>query len=198
MGLQVLEEVVKTSELSSQFDDMKQSLRDIGSNIERIKINREENLKRIQEQQNKFQCEIKQVRQQINSHLDQLEKQAIDNLKSTEDKVKCQIEMLLSKLSNTRKEVEDLENIISAMSSYASDLQRFLGKKQIESKVSKSEKYIRSLLEDGSLQQVTLNCSIESNVYGILSSISSFCTISTQTSNSNILLTTEKKNKLIL
>lgn len=48
----------------------------------------------------------------INSHLDKLEKQAIENLNSTEDKVKCKIEMLLSKLSNSSEEAEELVNII--------------------------------------------------------------------------------------
>lgn len=108
----MLEEVVKTSELSSQYEDMKQSLRDVQNNIEKIKSVREGNLKIIQEQRNKFQCEIKQVRQQINSHLDKLEKQAIENLNSTEDKVKCKTEMLLSKLSNSSEEAEELVNII--------------------------------------------------------------------------------------
>ncbi|CAG2233241.1 unnamed protein product [Mytilus edulis] len=194
-GLQVLEEVVKTSELSGQYDDMKQSLRDIGNNIERIKIDREENVKSILEQRKKFQSEITLVRQQINSHLDKLEEQAIENLKSTEDKVKHQIETLLSKLSTSSEEAKELGNIISAMSSYASDLQRFLGRKEIESKIAKSEEYISSLVKDGSLQQVTLNCSIDSNISGILSSISSLCTISTKTSKTNILLTNEKEKQ---
>ncbi|CAG2233238.1 unnamed protein product [Mytilus edulis] len=194
-GLQVLEEVVKTSKLSSQYDDMKQSLRDIGNNIERTKIDREENIKSILEQRKKFQSEITLVRQQINLHLDKLEEQAIENLKSTEDKVKHQIETLLSKLSTSSEEAKELGNIISAMSSYASDLQRFLGRKEIESKVAKSEEYISSLVEDGSLQQVTMNCSIDSNVSGILSSISSLCTILTETGKTNILLTKEKEKQ---
>ncbi|VDI54917.1 Hypothetical predicted protein [Mytilus galloprovincialis] len=194
-GLQVLEEVVKTSELSSHFEDMKQTLKDVENNIKRIKIDREGNLKSIQEQRNKFQSEIKQVRQQINSHLDKLERQALENIKATEDKVKHQVETLLSKLSRSSREGKDLENIISAMTDYASDLQRFLGKKQIESEVAKSERYINSLVEDGSLQQVSLNCSIDSNVSGILSSISSFCTISTELSNPNILLMKEKEKQ---
>ena len=85
------------------------------------------NLKSIREHRNKFHCEITQIRQQINEHFDILEKQVIENLKSTKDKAKCQIEMLLSKLSNSGKEVEDLENTVSAMTKSASDLQRFLG-----------------------------------------------------------------------
>ncbi|VDI81233.1 Hypothetical predicted protein [Mytilus galloprovincialis] len=194
-GLQVLEEVAKTSELSGQYEDMKQSLRDIGNNIESIKTDREENVKGILEQRKKFQSEITLVRQQINSHLDKLEEQAIENLKSTEDKVKHQIETLLSKLSTSSEEAKELGNIISAMSIYASDLQRFLGRKEIESKVAKSEEYISSLVEDGSLQQVTMNCSIDSNVSGILSSISSLCTISTETGKTNILLTKEKEKQ---
>ncbi|XP_063435981.1 uncharacterized protein LOC134716896 [Mytilus trossulus] len=194
-GLQVLEEVVKTSELSSLFDDMKQSLKDVHNNIERIKIDREANITSIQEQRNKFQCEIRQVRQQINSHLDKLEKQAMENLKTTEDKVKCQIETLLSKLSTSSKEAQELGNIISAMTSFASDLQRFLERKEIESKVAKSEGYVSSLVEDGSLQQVTLNCSIDSKMSGILSSIASFCTVSIEKSKPNILLKTEKEKQ---
>ncbi|CAG2190026.1 unnamed protein product [Mytilus edulis] len=194
-GLQVLEEVVKTSELFSHFEDMKQTLKDVENNIKRIKIDREGNLKSIQEQRNKFQSEIKQVRQQINSHLDKLERQALENIKATEDKVKHQVETLLSKLSCSSREGKDLENIISAMTDYASDLQRFLGKKQIESEVAKSERYINSLVEDGSLQQVSINCSIDSNVSGILSSISSFCTISTELSNPSIILMKEKEKQ---
>ncbi|XP_063435897.1 E3 ubiquitin-protein ligase TRIM71-like [Mytilus trossulus] len=194
-GLQVLEEVVKTSELSSHFEDMKLTLRDLENNIDRIKIDREENLKSILEQGNKVKSEIKQVRQQINAHLDKLEGLALANLKSTEDKVKSQIETILSKLSHSSREIKDAENIISAMTDFASDLHRFLGRKQIEAEVSKSERSVTSLVEDGSLQQVTLNCSINSNVTEILSSISSFCTISTELNNPSIILKKEKEKQ---
>ncbi|CAG2233237.1 unnamed protein product [Mytilus edulis] len=196
-GLQVLEVVVRTSELSSQYEDMKQSLRDIQKQHRKKKrLTVKVILRVFRNKEINSSVKSKQVRQQINSHLDKLEEQAIENLKSTEDKVKHQIETLLSKLSNSNEEAEELGNIISAMSRYASDLQRFLGRKEIELKVAKSEEYISSLVEDGSLQQVTMNCSIDSNVSGILSSMSSLCTILTETTGANFYVTQRERRYL--
>jgi hypothetical protein len=57
-----------------------------------------------------------------------------------------------------------IQSDITAVKEYASDLQTFLGSKAIEEEVTKEEKYIMALSEDGCLQQLNLKCSMDKKI----------------------------------
>ena len=59
-----------------------------------------------------FQDQIKQMRVKINSHLDALEHNILQELDGTEDKIKSKIDNLLKQLSKNSKTVEGLQNDI--------------------------------------------------------------------------------------
>jgi hypothetical protein len=87
------------------------------------------------------------VRVTINSHLDTIEHNIIQELDDTEDKIKSKINNLLTQLSQNSKTVEVLQSDIIAFKEYASDIQTFLGSKIIEEEVKKnSVQYCQSML----------------------------------------------------
>ena len=62
-----------------------------------------------------FQDQIKQMRVEINSHLDTLEQNIIQELDDTEDKIKIKIDNLLKQLSKNAKTIEGLQSDIIAV-----------------------------------------------------------------------------------
>jgi DNA-binding beta-propeller fold protein YncE len=135
------------------------------------------------------------MRVKINSHLDTLEQNFLKELDDAEVKIKSKIDNLLKQLYQESKTVEGIQSDITAVKEYASDLQTFLGSKTIEEKVKKEERYIMALSEDGCLQQLNVKCSIDEKIKGIMSAMTSFGSVSIETSPASVVIKTMKANQ---
>jgi DNA-binding beta-propeller fold protein YncE len=135
------------------------------------------------------------MRVKINSHLDTLEQNILKELDDAEDKIKSKIDNLLKQLSEQSKTVEGIQRDITSIKEYASDLQTFIGSKAIEEEVKKEEKYIMALSEDGCLQQLSLKCSIDKKIKDIMSTKSSFGSVSIETSPPSVVIKTMKSKQ---
>jgi hypothetical protein len=89
---------------------------------------------------------------------------------------------LLKQLSKNSKTVEGLQSDIRAVKEYASDLQTLIGSKAIEKEVKKEEEYLMALSKDGCLQQLNLGYNINTKIQDILSTITTFGSVSIETS----------------
>jgi len=135
-----------------------------------------------------LQDQIKDIRFKINSHLDTLEQNILQELDDTEDKIKSKIDKLLKQLSKNSKTVEGLQSDIIAVKEYASDLQTFLGSKAIEKEVKKEVEYLMVFSEDGQLQQLNLRCNIDAKIMDILSTMTTFGFVSIETSPPSVVI----------
>ena len=192
VGLLSIREIIKTSKTSTLLDDIEQSLTNIKYNIDKVIKNREQNLSEIRQQRKIFHDQVKQMRVKINSHLDILEQKILKELDDAEDKIKSKIDNLLKQLYEESKTVDGIQIGITAIKEYASDLQTFLGSKTIEEEVKKEEKYIIALSEDGCLQQLNLKCSMDKKIKDIMSTMTSFGSVSIETSPPSVAIKTMK------
>jgi DNA-binding beta-propeller fold protein YncE len=195
VGLLSIREIIKTSKTSTLIDDIEQSLTNIKYNIDNITKNREQNLSEIVQQRQIFHTKVKQMRVKINSHLDTLEQNFLKELDDAEDKIKSKIENLLKQLSEQSKTIDGIQRDITAIKEYASDLQTFLGSKAIEEEVKKEEKYILALSEDGCLQQLNLKCNINKQIKDKMSTMTSFGSVSIETSPPSVVIKTMKSKQ---
>ncbi|CAC5395552.1 unnamed protein product [Mytilus coruscus] len=192
IGILSLENVIQTAKTSVLLESLKENLKYIKMNAERVVKDRKQNLVEIQNQRQKFHDEIKQVRNKINEHLDSLEQQILQNLYAAEEKVKSQMDDLLGKLAEHKGKLDLLQTNMSAINEYVSDLQTFLGSKMIETEIKKNEIFMQSLFENGRLQKIDLNCKIEDNLSDVLYTVTSFGSISVESSSPLVVLQTEK------
>ncbi|XP_071168956.1 eukaryotic translation initiation factor 3 subunit A-like [Mytilus edulis] len=193
VGILSLEKVIQTAKTSVLLESFDQDLQNIKMNIERVVQDRKQNLFEIQKQKQKFHDEIKQVRYKVNEHLDTLEQQILQDLYAAEKKVKSEIEDLLGKLAKNTEKVNAMENNVSAIKDYASDLQTFLGSKMIETEIQKYETFLQSLFDDGSLQKIDINCKIEDKITDVLSTVTSLGVISIELSSPIVVMETGKE-----
>ncbi|XP_071168909.1 tripartite motif-containing protein 5-like [Mytilus edulis] len=190
IGLLSLEEVIATSKTSSLLESMEQRLQDVMTNAEKVISDRKQNLTSIQNQHHKFLSEITQIRDEINKHLDLLEKQSFKELQATEKDISRQIETAITNVTKNYKYVCELKNEMDSIRKYASNLQTFLGAKILEEEIQKKEKYLQSLSDDGSLQQVFISYDINDELSKILS-IQKFGSVLTENKSSLVVLETE-------
>ena len=192
VGLLSIREIIKTSKTSTLIDNIEQNLTDIKNNIDKITKNRQHNLSEIRQQRQMFQDQVKQMRVKITSHLDTLEHNILQELDDTENRIKSKIDKLLEQLSKNSKVIAGLQSDIIAVKEYASDLQTFLGSKVIEEKVLKEEESIMALSDDGCLQQLNLRYNINTKIKDILSTITTFGSVSIETSPPSVVIKTMK------
>ncbi|XP_071142904.1 E3 ubiquitin-protein ligase TRIM71-like [Mytilus edulis] len=192
--LLAVDEIVKTSKTSALFEMMERSLKDMKSNMEKIVKDRKQNLEIIQQQRQKFKADIKTIRTKINKHLDKLEQEIQQDIQAAEQKIKSQIERLLSKLSDHGKTIDKIQNDISSTKSFATDIQTFFGGKMFEADIQKEEKFMQSLIEDGSIQQINIICRIDNKMSDIIS-MKKIGEISVKVDPPTITITTEREKQ---
>jgi DNA-binding beta-propeller fold protein YncE len=164
-------------------------------NIDIAVKDREGNMSSIRKQRQHYSDEIKQIRVKINSHLDTIEQRIMGELIDVEDNVKLQIENLLTELSKRSDTTKEIQGTILALKEYASDLQTFLVSKSIEVEVEKQEKFVESLLENGSLKQHNIKCSIDNKILDLMSTITTFGSVAIETGPQTVVLKTEKSKQ---
>ncbi|XP_063435845.1 uncharacterized protein LOC134716768 [Mytilus trossulus] len=192
--LTALDEVVKTSKTSALFDNLEQNLEDLKKNLKRITDDREKNLSKVQHSREKIQSEIKTMRDKINKHLDRIEQKILQDFGDVEKGVNSELRCIQTKLLDHTKTVKELQTNVSVIKKYASELQTFVGMKRIEKDIDHEEKFVVSLLEDGSLQQVDIEFKENRKMCDLLS-IAEYGKISRIASSPTVAIKLEKNKQ---
>ena len=104
---------------------------------------------------------------------------------------------MLRHLSKNSKTVDGLQSTIIAVTEYASDLHTFRGSKTIEEEVKKEEEeYLMVLSEDGCVQQLSFRYNINTKIKDILSTMTTFGSVSIETSPPSVINRTMKAKQV--
>lgn len=188
------------------FNDVKQRMNDIKDNLKKnyrqktidnrqyFIDDRDQNLSKVQLQKMKIQSEIQTMRDKINQHLNTVEQKILQELGDVENGVSSEIRCIRTKLLKHTKTAEELDINISAVKKYASNLQIFVGMKKVETDIDHAEKFMMTLLENGSLQQVELDFKVTRKISDILT-IAGYGKISRITSSPTVAIEIEKNKQ---
>ncbi|XP_071126771.1 uncharacterized protein [Mytilus edulis] len=151
-----IEDYIKDIKSSARFLEVEEMMNETDENIKRIRINREENLKSLQEEKKRIETDILQTRIKINNHLDKLQADLIQTLYAKVEKENEKIQQVLKSLEEKQCQIKEYQNTFENNKKYATDVQLFLSMKLMETNMVKDEEFIRSLIESESLCQVML------------------------------------------
>ncbi|XP_063431736.1 uncharacterized protein LOC134714426, partial [Mytilus trossulus] len=191
-GMLPIDEMAKTSKSSGLLESLQKSLEDIISNIDKVVKDRQSNLTKIKEQRQNILAGIRNIRKRINSHFDKIEQEIEKELNTSECDLKTKIEDLLNGLKEKRERIVVLQSNISDLKNHASNLQIFIGSKQLEEKIESEETYVQSLSEDERLKKISLKYTRNERIENIFKSICSFGSISIESSSPAIEIKFEK------
>ncbi|XP_076088149.1 uncharacterized protein LOC143058530 [Mytilus galloprovincialis] len=187
-----IEKITMNIKTSGQFLDLESRLADLLQNIERIKKNRKANVTDIETLREQHVKEIKQIRVEINNHLDNLEKQILEELKEKEYQCKECIQKVFLPVKERGSIITQCQLNFKSIKDYASDLQTYIGMRDLEVKVDENEQYLQSLIDTKGLEHLDLVYKVDTNVQNILNNLKSFGSIEIKNHISDIELTRAK------
>ncbi|CAC5374902.1 unnamed protein product [Mytilus coruscus] len=155
--LTAIDDIVHNIKSSNAFFEVEQILAEMLENVRRIRDDRTENLKCLQDQREKIAHDINQTRKMINDHLDKVQDKIMKELYANEENESKKIKQLLSEIGDIEKGISDLQVKQNNIRQHASDRQTFLALKHIEKEVSDKEECIQSVL-NGDNMKIKTHC----------------------------------------
>lgn len=173
-----LSKKTKDIKTSDTFKDADQSLKDIDENISKMETVVTNNLEVLQKERGAVLDNIGRIRQEINNHLDKLETSFLNEVSKITELSANNMQVTLKLLNDKKsKGLEYQKQQLEDIKNHASELQTYLGLRQISPEMSKMEISLRSMIENGSLDKVSLICSINKTLNDITRNIKTFGTI---------------------
>lgn len=169
-----LEDVVSGVKTSKLLEDLEASLKDTLGNIKRFREDREMNITSIQNEAIKITSEVDSIKQQINQHLDTLKDDLIKELAKITQYHNDVIQTVISSLKDQEEQMTQFDKEIQNVKRYASDLQTFIGMRVLQSKVTENDRRLESMIKNKSLENVTIQLTIDDKIKNILTFVNTF------------------------
>jgi len=191
----IIEDIIQDVKTSVSVDDLQEQLSVISKNITRIRENRQANVDVIRKQKERIEKDIRDLREAMNNDLDKLQEKLTRELVEIEIKTNIGIQELLTTLQRKEEEIYQSQINIENIKKYASELQAFLGLKQIQGISTKNENYIQSWVEDGNFQQIKLCFKADDQILNLLNNVTSLGNIIIETKSSDVDIEAYKQNQ---
>ncbi|XP_063418458.1 tripartite motif-containing protein 2-like [Mytilus trossulus] len=159
---------------SVALDNIEKVLKNLESNISSAIKDRNRNLTDLREQKRVITEQIKEKRQEINKLLDNFEKALLEKASALETEYCQKTEEVIAKLIEGKQKVDEIKNDVESVKSFASNLQIFIGSKSFEESVSTNELNVQKLYDDGSLNNVTMECTFNEKLEQFIKEINAF------------------------
>ena len=170
----IIETIIKNVKTSTMFTEIEHLIKEMIEAINKIRQNRDTNSSAVKEQKRIIEIEIQELRTNINTHLDKLQEDLMNELTEAEKHVTAETHELLVSLDKKQKELIKYQTNVVNIKKYASDLQTFLAVKQIEKEVETQDTCLQTIVNSDSLNQTKLSYKIDSGLKTITTSIKTF------------------------
>ncbi|XP_052106465.1 uncharacterized protein LOC127738990 isoform X5 [Mytilus californianus] len=177
-----LSDILKQVKSSASVQLFKKDLKDVMENFEEIIKYLNSRMKTSNIQKQKASEQIRSMRKSIDDFLNKLEQEILDDLESKQSQLKSKMNTLLQQLKTQANQISQLQSEFSQMTQYATELQMYVGLKEIEKTTSQAAQYIEPLKSGGQLDENNLEVTISSELKSILKDVKSFGVINLNTS----------------
>ncbi|CAG2208012.1 unnamed protein product [Mytilus edulis] len=138
--IDALDDIIQNVKSSNAFLEIEQIMAELSKNLQRIRINRKENIRNLEENRTQIEKEVHQTRILINTHLDKLQESLMKELYAAEETESKKINHLISSIQKEEKDIADCQTTLDKIKQHASDLQTFLALKHIQLDVTNNER----------------------------------------------------------
>lgn len=175
-----LSDMIKNIKMSTAFQDVEQCVYNFSDNIKKIRRDYEKSRTSLTNERNQIEREIKKTREKINSYLDSIQEIIVKELLESEENINKTTLKSQIQLQKLEEEIEEDKDHLENMKNNASELTTFLVMKRIGSDVNEKEKRVQAMINDGSLDQVTLDWKIDDTIQNLATVIGTFGKISVE------------------
>ncbi|CAC5358184.1 unnamed protein product [Mytilus coruscus] len=194
-GMKPLSHILDQVKSSPSVQIFEQDLKNVKENFDEIIKYLNNRIKTSNSQKTKAAEQIRSMRKSINDFLNKLEQKILDDLESKQSQLKSKMNTLLQQLKTQANQIGQLQSEFSKMTQYATELQMYVGLREIEKTTSKAAKYIDELKSGYNLEEKNLEVSISSALQLILQDVKSFGNININTSKSSLRIQAGRKDQ---
>ncbi|CAC5358182.1 unnamed protein product [Mytilus coruscus] len=190
-----LSDILMQVKSSASVQLFEKDLKNVKENFEEIikylnsRINTSNSQKTIAAEQ------IRSMRKSIDDFLNKLEQEILDDLESKQTQLKSKMDTLIQHLKTQENQISQLQSEFSKMIQYATELQMYVGLREVEKTTSKAAKYIDELKNGDNFEEKNLEVTISSALQSILEEVKSFGDIDIKTSQSTLCIQVGRKDQ---
>ena len=185
----VNENAMRSAHVCVNLNEVEQTIETVIENMEKIKLDREENLLKLLMQKNTIEKELHNTRKKMNERLDRLEKDILGQLNANYRRLKSEMDHVLKDLDYRKQGVKTLQNALAKAKNIETEVELLLEGKRIEKKVNNEEKYVCNFYNDDSIKQIDIEFKLNPIINSFIVDIKSFGDISVRKSPSRVNLT---------
>ncbi|VDI14281.1 Hypothetical predicted protein [Mytilus galloprovincialis] len=184
--LKALSDVLKHVKSSASFQLFAKDLKDVKENLDTTIKYMKTRISTINTQKTKAVEEIKYMRKSINDYLNKLEQDILTDLESKHSKLELDMAEVLQQMEQRASQITQMQSQITQMTQLATELQMYIGLREIETTTSRTAKYIEDLETGDYFIEKNLEVNISSALQSILLDVKSFGDIYINTTSSTL------------
>ena len=155
-GVAPMKDFIPNVKSSSAMLDLEQTLKELGSFVRNLRVDKEKNIQDIQTQRKEILEELYKIRKSLNDHLDQLQETLIRSINRTVGDVTLQLFDVKNSLTELENKTSNITLEFNKIKEHASDLQTFLSLPHLISKANDEEKKVDKLCSEGKFNRKTI------------------------------------------
>ncbi|XP_076099046.1 uncharacterized protein LOC143068691 [Mytilus galloprovincialis] len=171
-----LDKTAENAKNSTALADLEDTLTIASQNLEQIINDRSAALKNLDGQKQTTKDTINDTRAKIMKKLDDLEQKLLLELDTQHGKCKSELSKLLNRLKNSERNLNSLKEQTSQLKSFASDIQLFLGTRQINKTVLKEVKSVKEGIK--SVPNYEVNLQLHTAIIALMNEVDQLGVIS--------------------
>ncbi|XP_076075606.1 uncharacterized protein LOC143046365 [Mytilus galloprovincialis] len=172
-GIKSLAGVVDKTKIEKSKETVETDIHSILNVLETIINNKSKNIKTGENQIVSIKKSIKRIRQEINKHLDHLDKKLCQETDTIWDQEKSTATDFISEIEAKKKNLKEMKEHLQTVTTHNSKLQSFLGVHQIDQQVHQCQRYVEDLENDERTKEVDIKMKQNDEIEKILSKLES-------------------------
>ncbi|XP_071133357.1 putative leucine-rich repeat-containing protein DDB_G0290503 [Mytilus edulis] len=172
-GITSLAGVVEKTKIENSKESVETNINSILNLLGTLINNKSKNIKRGENQYKDIQKSIKEIRKEINNHLDHLEKKLSKEIDTIWNQEKASATDFISEIEEEKKNLKEIKEHLQTVTRNTSKLQSFLGVHQIDQQVHQCQRYVEDLNDDERIKEVDIKMKKNDEIEKILSKLES-------------------------
>ncbi|CAC5397511.1 unnamed protein product [Mytilus coruscus] len=193
--LKPLCDILKKVKSSASVQLFEKDLKDVKENLDTDIKYLKTRISTINTQKTKAVEEIRYMRKSINDYLNKLEQGILNDLESKHSLLKLNMATLVQQIEQRVSQINQAQSQFTTMTQYATELQMYIGLREIEKITSQTAKYIEDLESGDHFIEKNLQVNISSALQSILNDVKSFGDIYINTTSSTFQIKAGRKDQ---
>ncbi|CAG2251472.1 unnamed protein product [Mytilus edulis] len=156
--LKPLSDILKHIKSSASIQLLEKDLKNVKENLEEIIKYLNDRIDICKSQKTEAAEQIRSMRKFLDDLLNKLEQEILDDLESMQSQLTSKMNTLIQQLKTEAEQIIKLQSEFSKMTQYATELQMYVGLREIEKTTSQAAKYIDTLKSGDNLEGKELRC----------------------------------------